>query len=352
MLDFTNNEHLSLESLIRFYQKTSVLSENPQELIEYISTFIFQAFQLEGISFFDFFSPKTEEPTFIFEKHGPNVSEEYCKILNDGSIASAAIDENKLFCFKEDLYIYPVYGKRDLIGFFYVVGNKLNSAQEFSVDSMAKTQEMMLNFFSIVSLMIENSYLRQKEQRLLTEIINIQLEFLNARTKGAELHSRNVQKLAVDIGNELKLSKRELETLKIGGLLFDIGKIGIPDEILSKPGPLVAEEQRILKKHLENGQAMVGKFSSFNEDVKSVIVSHHELMNGSGYLKGLKGNEIPLPTRIITVCDVYCALTEKRPYRDAWTRTKALDYMLENAGILYDGKVVSVLTRLVSLTDE
>jgi HD-GYP domain-containing protein (c-di-GMP phosphodiesterase class II) len=198
-----------------------------------------------------------------------------------------------------------------------------------------------------ISTIAENAFLAQKEQTMLQDLVSVQLECLNSRIEGGKLHSHNVQHLALDIASAMSMKQKDRDALEIGGLLFDIGKIGISDEILNSPSHLSAKEYEIVKKHVEFGRSIIANFQTLTEDIRQIVYSHHELIDGSGYPKGLKGDQIPLKAKIICVCDVYCAMTEKRAYREAWTQEEALRWIETNAGILYDPNVVQHLLKVL-----
>ncbi|HSL28889.1 MAG TPA: HD domain-containing phosphohydrolase [Anaerolineales bacterium] len=168
---------------------------------------------------------------------------------------------------------------------------------------------------------------------------------LDARDRETEGHSIRVSRLTSLLGEEIGLNGYLLKALERGALLHDIGKIGISDTILHKPGRLTEDEWRIMRRHPDIGAHIV-KGIPFLQDTLPVILYHHERWNGSGYPDGLKKEEIPIPARIFAVADVFDALTSKRSYRSRSSATEALNYMKEQAGILFDPLVVEALTRI------
>lgn len=164
-------------------------------------------------------------------------------------------------------------------------------------------------------------------------------------------HCARVSSNAVRFGKSLGLSKSDLETLRIGGLVHDIGKIGILDSILSKPGPLDYEEARIIEQHTIVGEKICAPLKSFRH-VLPLIRSHHERINGTGYPDGLHGDQIPLMVRIIQIVDICDALTSDRAYREILTLPSALIVLCEEAerGWL-DESLVNQYASLVIGTD-
>ena len=162
-----------------------------------------------------------------------------------------------------------------------------------------------------------------------------------------ERHTRRVALRAVQVGDELGLSRGRLRTLAIGGLVHDIGKLSIPDEILKKPGPLDDDEYAIVKQHSERGYRLLTEIGGFGEGVRDLVRDHHERLDGKGYPRGLSAGQLPLDARILAVCDVYDALISKRVYREAWSERNAIDYLRAEAGTAFDERCVEALARVV-----
>jgi HD-GYP domain-containing protein (c-di-GMP phosphodiesterase class II) len=159
-------------------------------------------------------------------------------------------------------------------------------------------------------------------------------------------HSERVTLGALEIGRQLALPVSDLDLLHRGGLLHDVGKVGVPGTLLDKPGKLEPEEYEIIKRHPEIGATILAPIVAFR-DVLPLVLHHHELLDGSGYPHRLAGDEIPLLVRIMTVADVYDALTSERPYRAAWHPARAIAYLRESAGVRFDARVVEALATSV-----
>jgi putative nucleotidyltransferase with HDIG domain len=169
---------------------------------------------------------------------------------------------------------------------------------------------------------------------------------LDAREHETAGHSDHVVKLALFIGRDLNLDHQQMHDLKYAALLHDIGKIGMPDDILLKPGGLTDGEREIMQRHSIVGSNMVRDIPNL-QGAADIIANHHELWNGSGYPRGLAERFIPQLARIVTVADVFDALCSDRPYRDKLSPSKALAYLQEKAGILYDPQIVEILIRVL-----
>jgi putative nucleotidyltransferase with HDIG domain len=163
-----------------------------------------------------------------------------------------------------------------------------------------------------------------------------------------ETHTRRVAMLAVRVGEELGLPPGRLRTLAIGGLLHDIGKLSVPDEILKKPGPLDEDELAVVRRHTVRGEKLLGELG-FSRRVRRLVLDHHERLDGKGYPRGLGTRTIELDTKILTVCDVYDALISSRVYRPAWSSHQAIDFLREQAGLAFDESCVDALERVLSL---
>jgi len=158
-------------------------------------------------------------------------------------------------------------------------------------------------------------------------------------------HQQRVTYLAHSIAREMGLSEERIEGIRMAGLIHDLGKIGLPAEILSKPGQINEPELSLVKTHPELGHNML-KTIDFPWPIAQMVLQHHERMDGSGYPLGLTGTEILLEARILAVADVVEAIASHRPYRPALGFKKALQEISRNSGILYDSEVVNVCLRL------
>jgi putative two-component system response regulator len=165
---------------------------------------------------------------------------------------------------------------------------------------------------------------------------------VEAKDEYTQGHIERVAHLAVSIGRALNLSQRETKALYYGGALHDIGKLGIPHEILNKPGPLNQKEWDIMRQHPEIGYKICQPLGESLGFALDIIRYHHEKMDGSGYPYGLKGTEIPDVARIMAVADMYDALTTDRPYRKGMSREKAMEIINSETA---EGKLDKLITR-------
>jgi putative nucleotidyltransferase with HDIG domain len=166
------------------------------------------------------------------------------------------------------------------------------------------------------------------EKKLLLKSIMRMAEALDARDFYTRSHSDSVSRIATKIAQHMGFDKRDIELIFIAGRLHDLGKIGIKDNILQKPGPLTEEEFAVIKTHPEVGARIIGVIPSLKE-VADIIHCHHERLDGRGYPQGLKGGEISILASILSIADVYDALMSDRPYRKALAREESLAIMAD-----------------------
>jgi putative nucleotidyltransferase with HDIG domain len=161
------------------------------------------------------------------------------------------------------------------------------------------------------------------------------------------LHETRVSQLAVNIATELGLAPERIEVVRLAALVHDIGKVDIPLKILNKPGRLTEAEFSLIKTHVQTGYDVL-KHVDFPMPVSEVMYAHHEYLDGSGYPRGLKGDEIPLEARIITVADIVESMAEDRPYRKSLGLEVAITEIRRLSGIRLDPAVVEACIRIVT----
>jgi diguanylate cyclase (GGDEF)-like protein len=173
---------------------------------------------------------------------------------------------------------------------------------------------------------------------------------LEANDEYTSSHARWITDLALKVGKGFGLDSRQLKRLELGALFHDIGKIGIPEHILSKPGPLDDDERRLIETHPELGEKIIAPIDRL-EEVRPIVRHCHERWDGAGYPDRKAGEEIPLESRIIFVCDAYHAMTTDRPYRQRLPQTEALRRLDEGAGTQFDPHVVEVAKHVLASLD-
>jgi HD-GYP domain-containing protein (c-di-GMP phosphodiesterase class II) len=189
-----------------------------------------------------------------------------------------------------------------------------------------------------------------RSNRELLEAYNTTLEgwskALELRDEETQGHTQRVTDLTVRLARRMGISDDDLVQIKRGALLHDIGKMGIPDGILNKPGPLSESEWEVMRKHPIYAYQMLSPIS-YLRPALAIPCCHHERWDGSGYPMGWKEEDIPLPARIFAVVDVWDALRSDRPYRIAWPEDRVLDHLESNKGIHFDSNVVDEFIRMI-----
>jgi putative two-component system response regulator len=170
---------------------------------------------------------------------------------------------------------------------------------------------------------------------------------VEAKDSLTEAHTERVGINARRLGAAVGLPEETLDDLLWGGVIHDIGKIGVPDTILQKPGPLTPEEFEVMKLHVFTGEEIARPLRSAH-DLLPIIRHHHERIDGTGYPDGLAGDKIPMPARIVAICDAFDALISDRPYRQGLTYAAALETLTKGAGTQWDADLVRVFLTLVN----
>lgn len=170
---------------------------------------------------------------------------------------------------------------------------------------------------------------------------------LDLRDKETEGHSRRVTEMTVRLAREMGITESEIVHMRRGALLHDIGKMGVPDEILLKPGKLSDQEWVIMRRHPDFAHELLAPIG-FLSPALDIPYAHHEKWDGTGYPRGLSGHRIPLPARIFAVVDVWDALKSDRPYRKGWTTNRITQHILESSGTHFDPKVVGVFLGVLA----
>ncbi len=200
-----------------------------------------------------------------------------------------------------------------------------------------------LVYFNLSALQRAQSSLEQSYDATLTGWARA----LDLRDHSTEKHTQRVTELATRLATAMGMKEPDLTHLRRGALLHDIGKIGIPDSILLKPGALTDEEWVIMRQHPVHAYEMLSPIK-YLQPVLEIPYCHHEKWDGTGYPRGLQGEQIPLAARIFAVVDVWDALTSSRPYREAWTEAQAHEYLQTQAGQYFDPRIVKVFLEMNS----
>jgi putative nucleotidyltransferase with HDIG domain len=240
------------------------------------------------------------------------------------------------------LVCYPLQTRARTIGALWMDIPESRGQNFANIHALANQAAVTLER-SILLSEIKAAY--QQLQETYDQTLYALMSALDARDRETEGHSMRVSQLACLIGEKVGLTVEELEALKRGALLHDIGKIGISDTILHKPGKLTEDEWKSMRLHPDIGARIVERIP-FLQDCMPVVRYHHERWDGTGYPCGLKGHDIPLFARIFAVADVFDALTSKRSYRKRSSPDEVLAYLREQSNLLFDPQIVEALAEL------
>jgi putative nucleotidyltransferase with HDIG domain len=168
-----------------------------------------------------------------------------------------------------------------------------------------------------------------------------------ARDESVHAHAERVQRYALALARELRITDdRMLEAIESAALLHDVGKLGIPDRLLNKPGPLTPEEYATVKQHATLGAELLAAVP-FNGPLALIVRHHHENWDGTGYPDALSRHEIPIGARVLSIVDCYDALTSDRPYRRAMSHDRAIAMIRERRGTMYDPDMTDAFLRVI-----
>jgi response regulator RpfG family c-di-GMP phosphodiesterase len=237
---------------------------------------------------------------------------------------------------------FPLKTPNRTIGLLNIV--RINNPVSFSNVEL----EIINVLASQASISIENARLYQNIRDNYLKTISGFALAVEAKDKYTHGHSENVMKYTLILAKHLGLSKTEIEQIKYAGLLHDIGKIGIDEAILNKPGKLTIGEFEEIKKHPVLGCRIISNVPFFKSLVP-LILHHHEYYNGEGYPEGLKGKQIPLGARILSVADAFEAMTSNRPYRKAMPYEIAFNILIEQKNIQFDPEIVDAFIEVMKV---
>jgi response regulator RpfG family c-di-GMP phosphodiesterase len=208
-------------------------------------------------------------------------------------------------------------------------------------------------------VLVRNAELEEAVRERTAELRKTQLEVIErlahateSRDQETGMHLERISRMCERVGLAMGMTPTEAETLRNASLLHDVGKIGVPDAILLRPGALSDEDRELMRRHTTIGAEIVsGSTSPVMQMAEQIALSHHERWDGTGYPQGLAGEAIPLPGRICAVCDVFDALLSERPYKEPWPYEEALEELRRERGHHFDPAVVDAFLSIVDKLD-
>ncbi|HEX6791733.1 MAG TPA: HD domain-containing phosphohydrolase [Candidatus Krumholzibacteria bacterium] len=251
----------------------------------------------------------------------------------------AALDVRSAMC-------APLVSRNGVLGIVYVDSHKANS---FVRRDLALFSALALK----VGIAVDNARLYDDLRSLFYNTVETLVRTIQAKDQYTAGHSTRVSRYSLMIADKLGMSTRDKHQLYLAAMLHDIGKIGVPDDLLNRPGKLNEAEMERVRSHVQVGASMIEMLGEMH-GIVPLIRHHHECYDGSGYPDGLKGEQIPLVSRIIAVADMYDAMTSDRPYRKRRTHQFAVDEIIKASGVQIDPRVaeafLDVLKEIVPRT--
>lgn len=244
----------------------------------------------------------------------------------------------------------PLIGHNDYLGILEVVWRAPQEVQPSQLDFLERMAEHIAFTMERTSIVKD---LRQRNKELastynaMIEGLSRALELRDLETEG---HTRRVSVLMMRFVEHMQIPAEQWDAIRQGALLHDIGKLGIPDAILLKPGSLTPQERQVMQQHAVYGYNVLAPIINLRPTL-DIALYHHERWDGSGYPYGLIGEQIPLVARLFAVVDVFDALTSDRPYRPAWSHVQAIEYIKEQAGKQFDARVVQLFLQITNQRD-
>lgn len=236
------------------------------------------------------------------------------------------------------IVVLPIIDKNEILGRVIFIRNSEVNDREF---------ELLNVILSQAAVVIKNYFLLEESKNSYYGIVKALVNAIEAKDEYTKGHTSRVSELSVKLGKKLSLNANELDKLEIAAFLHDVGKIGVKDEILHKKGKLTEEEYNAIKTHPDAGYKIVSEIGNLS-DVAEIIRYHHERWDGKGYPESLKGEEIPLEARIVSIVDTYDAITSQRPYRKAASHEEAVIEIEKSAGTQLDPELTKEFIELIN----
>lgn len=346
LIDSISNIHIYKnydedEYLIKIYEiaKKIISGYDYGVVFKYIGDFVYQL-KADGYNVKELRDFKLEKN--IIEKSYPKTGLYFTK---DSTIKNNISEEriNKYSKYspssKEIIYLSIKYQENYIGGLFL----------ELDKNSKLKYNKNDIKIINTFQLLVESYYENLenaiKEENRLADIVKAMTNILEYHDKYTKDHSLNVANIAKQIGKEMKLSNRDVNELYLAGLLHDLGKTFIPEEILNKKEKLTNSEFSIIKKHPIDGFNVLNSIQDLDK-IKYSVKHHHERWDGLGYPSGLKGDDILLETQILSIADAYDAMTTNRPYRKVFSKERAIEEIEKNSGKQFSPIVSEVFLKM------
>lgn len=239
----------------------------------------------------------------------------------------------------------PLIGHNDLTGLIEVFWRKPQTTQTWHREFLERIAEQIAFAIQRAGILKDIRHRNEELQTKYNAMIEGLSRALELRDIETEGHTRRVSQLAMRLVEHMHIPPDEWDSIRQGALLHDIGKLGIPDAILLKPGSLTPQERKVMQQHVMYGYNILAPIISARHTL-DITLYHHEHWDGKGYPYSLRGEQIPLVARLFTIIDVYDALKSDRPYRSAWSQSQVLQYLREQAGHEFDPNILKLFLQI------
>ena len=233
----------------------------------------------------------------------------------------------------------PVVILKNLDGVIVVADKASGTFDEDDVEALLSVGDQS-------SVAVENRHLQRELQSAYVSTVSMLADAVEAKDPYTHGHCEMASRYARLVAQRMGLAGRDLSVVCYSALLHDVGKIGVSDGVLNKPGPLLPEEVELMRAHVRVGHDLLCNVPALRS-VAEVVLHHHEWYDGTGYPDGLRGDEIPLPSRIVAAVDAYCAMVTRRSYKEAYTAERAREELARCAGTQFDPRVVESLLAVL-----
>lgn len=258
--------------------------------------------------------------------------------LSESEFASSETNKIDGYVLKDSLVV-PLKPRDTLLGVIQVANKHRNASYTY------EDMDLLKILGSQIAFVIQNAELFNNLEKAYLDTLSALTNAIDAKDSYTRGHSDRVTELSVKLAIEAGLPDTDVEKIRLGGMLHDIGKIGIPELVLNKPGRLDNDEFTIMKSHPTLGVSILGSVE-FLQNVVPIIKHHHERYDGKGYPDGLKGNDIPYLARIVSIVDTFDAMTTNRPYRKALTTEESLHEIERCKGTQFDPDLADLFIKM------
>ena len=328
-----------------------------KKIVKVVNTQMRQVFPCDSVSI-SLLDPNSEKSVQTYIHMGNPHQEEHTESVKIESEEIRALHNNPDFLFIPEEkgipnYLAPLAGRniRSFLILPLFIKNSLAGiitlGYSFSPDLLEEDISQARQLADQVAVALSNVRLIKELNQFNLGSLTAFARAIDAKSPWTAGHSERVTTIALKIGKALGLSPEDLDILHRGGLLHDIGKIGVPYDVLDKSGRLNPEEKKDMQKHVILGARILEPIPAYSE-ILPIVKQHHENFDGTGYTEGLAGNDICLYARILALADRFEAVTSDRPYRKAWSQNKAIEFIVKQSGKEFDPEIVKAFLEVVT----